>query len=101
MGFGKRVVMCIVKCFWMHVAQYLKTSHQKCFSCGKFDICHYSVEEVPYGSIAESWVTRRHRAQIKIFTRLRAMSGGGFVARKFRKYNRGGVRKNICCVPNR
>ena len=32
---------------------------------------------------------------------LRDMRGGGFVARRFRNYNRGGVWENICCVPNR
>ena len=33
------------------------------FPAGKLDICHFSVEEVPCVSIAESWVTRQYHAQ--------------------------------------
>ena len=33
------------------------------FPAGKWDIYHYSVEEVPCVSVAESWVTRQYHVQ--------------------------------------
>ena len=46
-----------------YVGQCLKASPRKCFPAGKWDIYHYSVEEVPCVSFAESWVTRQYHVQ--------------------------------------
>ena len=57
----------------------------QCLSVGKWDIYHYSVEEIPCVSVAESWVSC---PKLRHFKRLRAAKGGCFVVQRVRNYNR-------------